>query len=378
MLLAMFFLTMPLNAEAEWTMNDLEIYTSLRKDMVAVNEYGETFVLDPSECQIIKLNPDGSFALRFGKKGQGPGEFNRPGNLQVFGDHVYIDDFMTSSVICYDRKGVYVNQWKVSSARDRTRVADGWLYGTWKYNPMNDPSLGKFLQVDLEFKQEKVLHDFGGKDKKEENSPYGIQLEMKDGYVIMPHNPAPDMPRLGVSGDGKFAALVQPGTQLKVDIYDSATGKVVAIVHQKSQPMAFNKDWGEKHIEAMNKVEEASSQKFKMKVTPRFPDFFPYVKSFWAHADGRFYLLPWSKNPNEPGKIICFDEKGTFQDHELTPEIAERLLYLNETHGWVGTFDAEEEQAGVAKVPRKDLADFIKAHPINEDASANTVMVIGG
>lgn len=379
MLLALFLLSMPLSAEAEWMTNDLDIYASLRNDLVTVNDFGETFVVDHAECQIIKLNPDGSIALRFGKKGQGPGEFTYPGNIQAFGNHVYVDDFMSSSVIAFDREGAYVNQWKVSRTQDRQRIEDGWIFGSWENNLRQSSNFGALNKADLEFKNEQVLHDFVGKEKEEKKGPDGIQLQMKDGYAEMPFNPAPDMPRLGVTGAGKYAALVKPGGKLDVDIYDAKTGKVIASVSQPGQGLPFNEEWAEKLIEKRNKAtEDGPSQGFKVKFTPDFPEFFPFAKSFWAHADGRFYLHPWSKNPDQPGKIICFDEKGKMQDHDLTPEVAERLFHLNETHGWVGTFDAEEEQAGVAKVPRKDLAAFIKANPINTEAQGGSVMVIGG
>ena len=50
---------------------------------VEVDSKGNIYVLDGKMTRIVKFNKDGTFLLRFGKKGQGPGEFEFPENMAI-------------------------------------------------------------------------------------------------------------------------------------------------------------------------------------------------------------------------------------------------------------------------------------------------------
>ena len=50
---------------------------------LAVNGNGNIYVLDRKECQIKVFDRDGKYLQTFGKKGQGPGELNRPSGILI-------------------------------------------------------------------------------------------------------------------------------------------------------------------------------------------------------------------------------------------------------------------------------------------------------
>ena len=50
---------------------------------LAVDDEGNIYVLDRKECQIKIFDKHGKFLQIFGKKGQGPGELNRPSGILV-------------------------------------------------------------------------------------------------------------------------------------------------------------------------------------------------------------------------------------------------------------------------------------------------------
>ncbi len=50
---------------------------------IALDKQGNLYVLDTGNHRIQKFSPDGDFLATIGRKGQGPGEFNFPGSLDI-------------------------------------------------------------------------------------------------------------------------------------------------------------------------------------------------------------------------------------------------------------------------------------------------------
>jgi len=50
---------------------------------MALDAEGNLYVLDTGNHRIQKFSPDGDFLATLGRKGQGPGEFNFPGSLDI-------------------------------------------------------------------------------------------------------------------------------------------------------------------------------------------------------------------------------------------------------------------------------------------------------
>lgn len=59
---------------------------------IATDSRGQIFVLDDLACTIHVFNSNGIRIRQLGRKGSGPGEFDRPRALQVLGDTVFVVD----------------------------------------------------------------------------------------------------------------------------------------------------------------------------------------------------------------------------------------------------------------------------------------------
>src|SRR5688572_29868863 len=60
---------------------------------VAVDGSGNVYVADQSNNRIVKLNPDGSIALKFGTRGSGDGQFQFPRGVAVDASgNIYVAD----------------------------------------------------------------------------------------------------------------------------------------------------------------------------------------------------------------------------------------------------------------------------------------------
>ena len=71
---------------------------------------GNLFVLDSRDYCIKKFDRNGNFLLKFGRHGQGPGEFQYPGMLGIGGENRLIVKSMESSYQIFDLKGQYIDR----------------------------------------------------------------------------------------------------------------------------------------------------------------------------------------------------------------------------------------------------------------------------
>ena len=67
------------------------------------------FVLDARDNEVKVFSKDGSFRFSFGSKGQGPGEFNGPCDMDILMDKIYIADGANRRVQVVNKKGKYLS-----------------------------------------------------------------------------------------------------------------------------------------------------------------------------------------------------------------------------------------------------------------------------
>ncbi len=71
------------------------------------------FVLDSEDEEIKVFSKAGGFLYAIGKKGQGPGEFQMPGDMDVLGEKIFVADGANRRVQVLDKKGAYLGSFKV-------------------------------------------------------------------------------------------------------------------------------------------------------------------------------------------------------------------------------------------------------------------------
>ena len=79
---------------------------------LALDEDG-LFILDMDDNDIKVFSLAGAFRYAFGRKGQGPGEFHRPGGLDILDRRVYVADSGNRRIQVLDKKGDYLAGFKV-------------------------------------------------------------------------------------------------------------------------------------------------------------------------------------------------------------------------------------------------------------------------
>jgi hypothetical protein len=76
-----------------------------------VDEKGFIYATDLDAKQIKKFGPDGKHVLTFGRKGQGPGEFQNPSAVRFLKDGtLYVSEGFGNKIVLFDERGVYLRQ----------------------------------------------------------------------------------------------------------------------------------------------------------------------------------------------------------------------------------------------------------------------------
>ncbi len=80
---------------------------------VAVAANGDIFVADGHvNARIVKFDKDGKFIKAWGKKGEGPGEFNLPHTLVIDSrGRVLVGDRSNNRIQIFDQDGTFIDQW---------------------------------------------------------------------------------------------------------------------------------------------------------------------------------------------------------------------------------------------------------------------------
>lgn len=76
---------------------------------IDVDTEGRVYVSEPSFARVVVFKPDGSFHSIIGSRGQGPGEFQFPGNLTWLGDTLAVLEFQRG-ISLFERDGSYAGQ----------------------------------------------------------------------------------------------------------------------------------------------------------------------------------------------------------------------------------------------------------------------------
>ncbi len=75
---------------------------------VAVDRDGRMYVVDQSQRALKLYDADGSYVRTLGRRGEGPGDFQRPGAVAVFGEYVAATDETLHHLNIWDQDGVLV------------------------------------------------------------------------------------------------------------------------------------------------------------------------------------------------------------------------------------------------------------------------------
>ncbi|NIO49017.1 MAG: 6-bladed beta-propeller [Candidatus Aminicenantes bacterium] len=85
---------------------DDDNYLFYRVRDIEVDDHGNLYVLESGNCRLQKFDADGQYLQTIGKKGQGPGEFERPSQLFLSEENIYVSEYRKLHI--FSRKGEFI------------------------------------------------------------------------------------------------------------------------------------------------------------------------------------------------------------------------------------------------------------------------------
>jgi hypothetical protein len=117
----------------------------------------QIFITDGATIFIFSIGNFGLIA-KFGKKGEGPGEFiNEDINLQILSDRILISS--TSKILFFSKNGKYMKETKIPSyVNNVKKIGNNYIGFKWDINPEADDFYISYNLYKSNFKKLKELH----------------------------------------------------------------------------------------------------------------------------------------------------------------------------------------------------------------------------
>jgi DNA-binding beta-propeller fold protein YncE len=149
-----------------------------RPNGIAISKSSNIYITDQGNNRVLVFDKNGDFLLKFGKKGNGKGEFESPMGIAISPDNqVFVTDRIQDKVLIFDAAGKFVKEFKIKTPLT-PEVRNDRLYLT-TYNGIAIYDLGG-----------KLIRKYGkrGKDRREFDFPNGIDVDENGNMYIADSN----------------------------------------------------------------------------------------------------------------------------------------------------------------------------------------------
>ena len=346
--------------EAIWQTGESEIYQPLDVSEVVIGPEGKTvYILDFREARILMFKEGVEEPTIIGGKGRGPGEFTYPNIFMRHDNQLYVLDILDGQISTFDLDGTFLNRVKAPERDPQlARAGDSWVHGNWAGFQMDPDGNAKLLLSDHHFKKTTTIID----NLKRGSGSGGMVME-SDGNVKAQFSPIDTYPKMLFDQESIF--LTHP-IEAKIYHFDIATKKLMTALTFEHKPIPFDTEWGDEKL--ADRLERRPKQR-NYKWDKIYPEFFPAIRNILFDPDGNLVVDRWRGRPDDHHYEITLTRKGNVIDTKYPWETLTRFAGKVGNYAFVLTFDPEEEQGGVAKIPLASLEQFIKDNPIEFDGS---------
>jgi len=256
---------------------------------IQVSDEEEIFAYDGLEISIKVFNKNGKFIRKFGQKGQGPGEIQRPTRITLAEDNkITILDLRNNRFSYYSKEGECLKEIPIVKYRPFEAKADssGNIYGYILI--MGEKVTLDLIKLDQSFKFVKTITS---KEMPKEPPP-AILTELfhfhvlKDDYLIW-----------GRTYNYEFNIL-------------DKNGKLIRQIIKDYSPIRVTKD---------NLIEEYKRRNPDTKIPPKlpripdhFPNHFPVFENFICDEKGRIFVRTYERDEEDNVYYDVFDAEGRY------------------------------------------------------------------
>jgi len=135
-----------------------------------VSDKSSIYFCDQDENRILVFDLDGRYIKSFGRRGQGPGEFNNPLNIDIFNNELVITDNFNARIQTWSLQGQYLRQIKLVSSFFNMVITRGNIIIS---NPM------KLLkEIDFKDRSNIEIYDMNGNLRNKIIDPFSYETNM--------------------------------------------------------------------------------------------------------------------------------------------------------------------------------------------------------
>jgi hypothetical protein len=258
---------------------------------------GEMLVLSGSG--IFVFDASGRFLRKFGRSGQGPGEYQSPGRLRVLDSgELSFYDGGGDKFLYFSAEGALLRE-----VRNSSKIAmfgpngalclggAGFLFEEMNFDPAKDAMEYHLTLTGMDFRKTARLAESISK----ENPLKANRYNLFDGYI-----------KYAVSG-GRIYAASQGAPQFEINVYD----------FQGQRLRFIQKEWRKVRIPQSYKDAILGASKGSLgtmlKDKGYFPDFYPAIKELYVDGRGRLLVETYESGPAKEETIVdVFSPDGTF------------------------------------------------------------------
>ena len=157
-------------------------------DMAAKDDAGNLYLADLRSVGIYKFDSGGRLVSNFLRKGQGPGEFPRFGDLQIFDGHAWVIGNWPMKIAKFSLDGRFVDEWAFPSFRNfylRTLVVDEDRFLTVSYRDLPEGQGRVRVSVLMDSREEFLTQYYDDADA----GIFRIRAGAEEGPAVASTNP---------------------------------------------------------------------------------------------------------------------------------------------------------------------------------------------
>jgi hypothetical protein len=261
---------------------------------IAVDDSGNIYTLDPKEVKVRVFDTKGKLLRTFGRKGQGPGEFNGPGGIKVMPDGVLVVYDVLSRRFTYLTlngkflKTVSVNKLPMGSVRIDSR---GFVYQYKRDRGYK--MVMELIKYDPDLNPIMKFHSFEKTRKPRVRNPF------PEGYYF------------DVSKDDNMIWILS--TTYDMHVVDP-NGKTIKRIVKDYDPVKIT----DSDKDRFRKKE--SSREFRIRFQYEFPEYYPVVSGIYIDDQDRIYTKTSKKDGKGSIYYDVFDPIGRYISVFSLPE----------------------------------------------------------
>lgn len=280
-------------------------------DDMDVDDKGDIYVLETKSMEVRVFDKYGTFKNKFGRRGEGPGEFILPSDLMVDDrkDLIYISDWKNKKISIFHETGTLDSEIKLKKSPSALAInKDGNYMVAFTVFEKKKDTYYNYINIH-------TLDNDGDTINKSPDFLEGvmknIMLNNSSGVTFsMPFNPKG---LFYYKNFGDFFYYTFPDNEYAITVFNSKFDKIRIIKKQNPFIKEISKDKRDEYINAYIEQGEARKKGDIYRMTVKyleFPKFFPLIYALWEMDDGN--LLVKSPSPDNRVKIDVFDKNGIY------------------------------------------------------------------